>query len=67
MNALPLINLGAVPRPSLGAAARPCPNCGGVSHRSVMGQKQPPPPGVCCQLDPAGNTVCSDGNIYPPG
>ncbi len=32
-----------------------------------LGQKQPPPPGVCCQLDPAGNTVCSDGQIFPPG
>jgi hypothetical protein len=45
-----------------------CPHCGGTSHLgSRMGQKRPPPPGVCCQLDQAGNTVCSDGQIYPPG
>lgn len=34
---------------------------------STLGQKRQPPPGVCCQLDQAGNTVCSDGNIYPAG
>ncbi len=33
----------------------------------ALGYGHPPPPGVCCQKDPAGNTVCSDGNIYPPG
>lgn len=43
-----------------------CPHCGQVSHLgSRMGQKRPPPPGVCCQKDPAGNTVCSDGQIFP--
>lgn len=48
-------NLGAIPT---------CRHCGAPR----LGQtKQPPPPGVCCQLDPAGNTVCSDGRIYPPG
>lgn len=34
---------------------------------AALGAGQPPPPGVCCQLDQAGNTVCSDGNIFPPG
>ncbi len=32
-----------------------------------LGAGHPPPPGVCCQKDPAGNTVCSDGQIFPPG
>lgn len=41
--------------------------CGHVHSGPSLGQKRPPPPGVCCQLDPAGNTVCSDGKIYPPG
>lgn len=53
----------------LGAVAmRPmCPGCG-VSHApsARMGQKKPPAPGVCCQLDKAGNTACSDGRVYPP-
>lgn len=35
--------------------------------RPRLGAGRPPPPGVCCQKDPAGNTVCSDGQIYPPG
>lgn len=37
------------------------------SPRRQLGYGHPPPPGVCCQKDPAGNTVCSDGNIFPPG
>ena len=48
-------NLGAVPF---------CRHCGAPQ----LGQaKRQPPPGICCQLDQAGNTVCSDGSIYPPG
>lgn len=42
----------------------------GHPHPGMSGRlagTQPPPPGVCCQKDPAGNTVCSDGKIYPPG
>jgi hypothetical protein len=39
--------------------------CANLGRRELG--KQPPPPGVCCQKDQAGNTVCSDGRIYPPG
>lgn len=35
-------------------------------RRSTLGQKQPPPPGVCCQKTPDGATVCSDGSAFPP-
>lgn len=35
-------------------------------RRSSLGAG-PPPPGVCCQKDQAGNTVCSDGMVYPAG
>lgn len=45
-------------------AVWPC--CGRTHHGPSLGQHGPPPPGVCCQKDPAGNTVCSDGMIYPP-
>ena len=48
-----------------GTRFRPAAVLGGF--RSGLGQKQPPPLGVCCQLDPAGNTVCSDGQIFPSG
>lgn len=34
---------------------------------ATLGSSHPPAPGVCCQKDPAGNTVCSDGFIGPPG
>lgn len=41
------------------------PDLAGVpAHQLAYGR--PPAPGVCCQLDPAGNIVCSDGMIYPP-
>lgn len=32
-----------------------------------IGQKPPPPPGVCCQLTPDGGSVCSNGLVYNPG
>lgn len=38
----------------------------GLSPHRALG-KQPPPPGVCCQRDARGNTICSDGRGYPPG
>jgi hypothetical protein len=34
--------------------------------RRGLGQKLPPPPGVCCQKDARGNTICSDGKGYSP-
>lgn len=34
---------------------------------ATLGSSHPPAPGVCCQKDKAGNTVCSDGFIGPPG
>jgi hypothetical protein len=52
----------------VGLAGKPrCTGCGKRHSPARMGQKQPPPPGVCCQKDPQGNTVCSNGRIYPPG
>jgi hypothetical protein len=42
----------------------------GHYHEAALGRslgKREPPPGVCCQKDQAGNTVCSDGQIFPPG
>jgi hypothetical protein len=35
-------------------------------NRNMLGQKQQPAPGVCCQKDARGNTICSDGRGYQP-
>lgn len=33
----------------------------------TLGQKQPPPPGVCCQATRDGGVICSTGKGFPPG
>lgn len=35
--------------------------------RKALGQKRPPPPGICCQRTPDGGVICSDGTGFPPG
>lgn len=37
-----------------------------VDH-ATLGQKQPPPPGVCCQKTQDGGSICSTGQGFPPG
>ncbi len=32
-----------------------------------IGQRPPPPPGVCCQKTADGGSVCSNGLVYNPG
>jgi len=65
----PVINISHPVSHSMGSPW-PCghlhPELNGLSNRS-LGYGHPPPPGVCCQKDPAGNTICSDGQIFPPG
>ncbi len=31
-----------------------------------MGQRLPPPPGVCCQSTQDGGVICSNGRGFPP-
>jgi len=36
-------------------------------YGATLGQKKPPPPGVCCQKTPDGGAICSTGQGFPPG